>query len=119
MSGTTRCMSLFWSIDHRRSGGNRTPRTALPALSVIRVIEPGQPGGQPLHGGLELRVHVGELAEPLGQPGQRDLLLTPAPGQLLDPAVGEVHGSVPAFPAVCLDPAVTSSQARSCALLDP
>ena len=40
---------------------------------------------------LELRVGVGELLQPLGEPRQGDLLVTPALLELLDPAVGEVH----------------------------
>ena len=43
--------------------------------SVLVVIEAGQPGGEPLDRGLELRVEVDERAQPLGQPVQRDLLV--------------------------------------------
>ena len=48
-----------------------------PSRVVVGVVEPGQPGGEALDRGLELRVHVGELLQPLGDPGQGDLLVTP------------------------------------------
>ena len=51
---------------------------------VLGVVEAGQPGGQPLDGHLEVGVGVDERLELLGEPGQGDLLVTPAPLELLD-----------------------------------
>src|SRR5207302_8428571 len=62
----------------------------LVAVLVLRV-EPGQPGRQPLDRDLELGIEVDELAQPLGEPGQRDLLLAAPVLELFDAAVGEVH----------------------------
>src|SRR3712207_728003 len=61
--------------------------------SVVVVVRAaaGQPGGQPLDRHLELRVRVDEGLQLVGQPGERDLLLAPPAGQLLDAAVSEVH----------------------------
>src|SRR5262249_12119349 len=81
-----------------RVGVVRRCRSARSA-SVLGVVEPGQPGGEPLDRRLELGVGVGELLQPVAEPGQTDLLVTPAPLELLDPAIGEVHDSV-----VALDP---------------
>src|SRR5690606_36489183 len=60
------------------------------ALLVVLIVA-GQPGGQPVDGGLELRVQVGEGPQLLGEPRQADLLLAAALLQLLDSAIGEVH----------------------------
>src|SRR6202040_1531237 len=79
-------------------------RTGYPgkALAVFGVVEAGQPGGQAVHGGLEVRVKVDEVAQPLGQPGDGDLLVALPVGQLLDPPVGEVHqGIAVSMSAVC------------------
>src|SRR5690242_20387400 len=43
--------------------------------SVLVVVEPGQPAGQPVHGHVEAGVDVDEVAEPLGEPRYRDLFL--------------------------------------------
>ena len=59
--------------------------------SVV-VVEPGEPAGQPVGGDLELGVQVDELADPLRQPGQADLLLTAPLRELVDAPVGAVHG---------------------------
>src|SRR6185437_9721089 len=59
--------------------------------SVLVVIEAGQPGGEALDGGLELRVEVDERSQLLGQPVQGDLVVATPAGELLDTAVGEVH----------------------------
>src|SRR6188768_4028859 len=64
------------------------------ATSVLGVVEPGQPGGEALDRRLELRVHVGELLQALGDPRQGDFFVTPALLELLDTAVGEVHDRV-------------------------
>src|SRR5690348_13741726 len=56
------------------------------------VVQPGQPAGQPVHRRLGLRREVHELAHPLGQPAQRDLVRAAPVGQLLDALVGVVHG---------------------------
>src|SRR5207249_4478771 len=59
------------------------------------VVEPGQPDGHPLDGHLELRVLVDEVLEPLGEPGERDLLLAAPLSQLLEAPVGEIHSASP------------------------
>src|SRR5580693_4002961 len=65
--------------------------------SVV-LVEPGQPAGQPVDGRVELRVEVHEVPEPLGQPGQADLLLAPPFVELFDALVGEVHRSSVPWP---------------------
>src|SRR3954471_3179580 len=84
--------------------------------SVLRIVQASEPGGEPLDRGLELRVGVGELLQPVTQPGQRDLLVTPALLELLDPAVGEVHrcSLAPAGPSVVLDRPVVRALERRC-----
>src|SRR5450631_2386280 len=70
----------------------RPPALPTSALVVlVLVVEAGQPGGQAFDRDLELRVQVDELAQPLGHPGEGDLLGAAPLGELLDPAVGEVH----------------------------
>src|SRR6516225_1839580 len=54
-------------------------------------VQPRQPGREPVDRGLELRVQVDEIPQPLGEPGHRDLLVAAAVVELLDPLVGEVH----------------------------
>ncbi len=39
-------------------------------LLVVLIVEPGQPGGEPLDRGLELRVQVDEVTQPLAEPLQ-------------------------------------------------
>ena len=45
--------------------------------SVVLVVEAGQPGREPLDRDLEVGVQVDELDEPLGEPGEGDLLVAP------------------------------------------
>src|SRR5580700_5852241 len=72
------------------------------SLKIFLVVQPGEPAGQAVDGGLEARVEVGEVAQSPGHPGERDLLLTPPVDQLLDAAVGEVHqGMAFSSSAVC------------------
>src|SRR5882724_4201856 len=54
-------------------------------------VQPGQPGGEPVDGRLELRVEVNEVAQPPGEPGHGDFLIAPPVVKLLDTRVGEVH----------------------------
>src|SRR5271169_4459804 len=61
------------------------------SLEVFLVVEASEPGGQAVHGGLEAGVEVDEVAQPLGQPGDGDLLVASPVRQFLDAAVGEVH----------------------------
>ena len=65
-------------------------RVAL-AVVVVVGVGPCEPLGQPVDGRLELGVEVNEVAQPLGQPGQGDLLVAAALVEFLDPGVGEVH----------------------------
>src|ERR1700722_20128128 len=73
--------------------------TALSFLLVFRLvvgivvvgIGPGEPLGQPVGGRLELGIEAHEVPQPLGQPGQGDLLVAAALVEFLDPGVGEVH----------------------------
>src|SRR6185437_15964034 len=60
-------------------------------LVLVLVVEPGQPGSQPLDRGLELGIEIDELAQQLGDPGERDPLLAAPFIELFDAAVGEVH----------------------------
>ena len=45
--------------------------------SVVLVVGPGQPGGQPVGGRLELGIEVDEGLQTVRQPGQCDLFLAP------------------------------------------
>jgi hypothetical protein len=57
------------------------------------IIQPGEPAGQPVHGGLGLWILINEVTQPLGQPAER-YLLTAAPFfEFLDSAVSEVQRS--------------------------
>src|SRR4051812_41585421 len=58
---------------------------------LFLVLQPGEPGRQPLDRRLEVRVEVDEVPQPLGQPLETDLLLAPTLGELFDAPVGEVH----------------------------
>jgi len=59
--------------------------------SVLFVVEPGQPRGQPLDRGLELGVEVHKRAQLVGQPLEGDFLFPATGRQLLDAAIREVH----------------------------
>ena len=78
---------LTWAVSAEASGIDLN--TVGVILMVVGIVGAGQPGGEPLDGGLELGVGVGEGLELLGDPGQRDLLVAPALLELLDAAVGE------------------------------
>src|SRR5579875_2778170 len=67
------------------------PARSAAWLAVVVGIQPGQPGRQPVDLLLGIRVQVDELAEALSQPGQGDLLVAAAVGELLQAASGEVH----------------------------
>ena len=76
-----------------RPTGDARSATATERYYVVRVVAPGEKGGDPLHGVLERRVEVDERAQPVGQPLHAHRLLAPAVQQLLDAAVGRVHRS--------------------------
>ena len=63
----------------------------LAHASVLVVVEPGQPGGQALDGGLEIGIQVHEGPQLVGQPLEGDLFFPSASDQLLDAAIREVH----------------------------
>src|SRR5690606_722589 len=63
--------------------------------SVLLVVQPGEPGRQPVDGRLELGVQVHEVTQPFGQPLHRDLVLAAPLGQLLDAPIREVHRHLP------------------------
>src|SRR5690554_5976227 len=68
-----------------------------PGSLVVLVVQPRQPRRETVDRRLELGVQVDELAQPLREPRQADLLL-PAPiRQLLDSPIGEVHDLLSAF----------------------
>src|SRR5690606_34179474 len=67
------------------------PPGGPPGRSLLLVVQPGEPGRQPVDRGLELGVEVDELAEPVGEPDHADLLLTAPLDELFDPSVREVH----------------------------
>src|SRR5689334_14548108 len=69
----------------------RKPEESSNELVVVRVVDARQPGGEALDRVLVVRVHVDVGAQLVGEPGQGDVLVTPALLELLDPAVGEVH----------------------------
>jgi len=88
-------LSVGWLL-----GGTVGIGTVLFALTIgplaqlfLRVfVVPGQPGGQPVDGGLELGVGVDEGLQPVAEPLDADLLVAAPADEFLDAAVGEVHG---------------------------
>ncbi len=62
---------------------------ALSGLAVGAAAR--QPGGQAFDGYLEVGELVDERLHLVRQPGEGHLLLAPPVGQLLEPAIGEVH----------------------------
>src|SRR5437879_1219188 len=89
-SGKVKMYRVFMAGSPRET----TSPSGFPGLHgsvVLVVIQPGQPGGQPLDGRLELRVEVDELAEPLRHPGEGDLLGATPLCKLLDAPISEVH----------------------------
>src|SRR6201995_3172155 len=64
---------------------------SLTGRSVVLVVEPGREAGQPVNGDAESGFEVDEVAEPLGEPGHRDLFFAAPLREFLDAAVGEVH----------------------------
>src|SRR6516225_10374373 len=75
--------------------GPHAPRRAYYAApggrASVFVVEPGEPGREPVHRRLELRRGIHELPQPLGKPAKADLLAAPPLGEFLDAPVGEVH----------------------------
>lgn len=63
------------------------------ASVVLGVVQSGEPGGEPLDRGLELGVQVGELLQPLGDPVEGHLVVTPSLLQLLDASIREIHAA--------------------------
>ena len=61
----------------------------------VRTVVAGEPGGEPVDGGLELGVGVDEGLQPVPEPLEADLLLAAPRDELLDPTVGEVHQPCP------------------------
>ena len=60
-------------------------------LSLLLVVQAGEPSRQPLYGSLELRMEVDEGTQLISEPGERHLILAPPRLQLLDTPIGEVH----------------------------
>ena len=81
-------------------------------LLVVAVVA-RQPGRQPVDGHLEVRVLVDEGLQLTGQPGEADLLVAAPLAQLLDTAVGEVHGAQPSASVT------TWCCSASCTLCEP
>src|SRR5262249_50968602 len=61
------------------------------------VVRPREPAGQPVDRRLRVGVHVDELAQPLRQPAQRDLVVAAPLREFLKAAVGEVHRTSPSI----------------------
>src|SRR3954447_19749429 len=97
----------------RRAARPRTPGGSAQGGSVVGgVVEPGQPGGEPFDGHLELRVEVDELLHAVGEPGHRDLLVATPLKELLDAPVGEVHLSRTPAPGAPSAPPCACSPGR-------
>ena len=60
-------------------------------IPLVLVVQPGQPRGEALHRGLELRVEVDEDLQLVRQPSQRDLLFAATGLEFFEASVGEVH----------------------------
>src|SRR5882757_2438790 len=65
------------------------------SLVVVGVVGPGQPGRETLDRVLVVGVDVDVRTQLVGEPGQGDVLATPALLELFDPAISEVHGRSP------------------------
>src|SRR4051794_6248210 len=105
----------FCMSDYLVSTGSTTPKTVRSL--VVGVVEAGEPGRETFYGGLELGEGVHELLEPVGDPGERDLLVAPPRLELLDAPVGEVHrpsGRVRAQENACWMSAFCSSTCIEC-----
>src|ERR1700729_3376745 len=83
-----------WPLHQRSVAAGPVP-AAGPRRLVFVVVQAGEPAGQPVDLRLGVRVQVDELAQPLGQPAQRDLVLAAPVGEFLQAAVGEVHRAIP------------------------
>jgi hypothetical protein len=70
------------------------PQRPRYVLVVVRVVEAGEPGRQPLNLYLEVGKQIDERAQLIGDPSQRDRLVAASCFELLDPAIGEVHASL-------------------------
>src|SRR5580658_7438794 len=71
---------------HGAAWGRETTRpfgmscSYLFSVAGVRVavgVQPRQPRREPVDRRLELRVEIDEIAQPLGEPGHADLLITP------------------------------------------
>ena len=61
------------------------------AGSVVLVVRAGEPGSQAVDRDFEVRMSVDEHLQSIGEPGEADLLASPALRQLLYSPVGEIH----------------------------
>jgi uncharacterized membrane protein YczE len=64
----------------------------LAQLSLRVFVVAGEPGGKPVDRRLELGVRVDEGLQPVAEPLDADLLVAAPADELLDAAIGEVHG---------------------------
>src|SRR6185437_16969532 len=71
-----------------RPGGRQEPNRAG---SVVLVVEPGQKAGQPVNGDVESGGEVDEIAQPLGEPGHRDLFRAAPLLEFLEAAFVKLH----------------------------
>ena len=63
-------------------------------LLLLLIVESGKPGGQTLHGSLELGVKINEGLQLIGEPGESDLFVASPSLELLDAPIREIHERV-------------------------
>lgn len=79
--------------DQGRGAGQALNAPGRSVVVLVLVVQPGQPRGEALDRHLEVGVQIDERTELLGEPLESDLFLASPLLQLLDTAVGEVHGA--------------------------
>jgi hypothetical protein len=63
-------------------------------LFVVLIIEPGEPGRQPLHRRLEFRMKVNERLELSSEPPESDFVIPSPRLELLNTPISEIHEPV-------------------------
>ncbi len=102
---------------HHPDGPTRLARSGQ--TSVVLVVQPGEPGGEPLDRDLELRIEVDEGPELLGEPRQGDLVVTPTRLEFLDASIGEIHQEQATWPQEARAASIRARCCASCTLPEP
>ena len=80
----------------RHSSRRRSPSRsrAIAPTSLVLVVGAREPCGKAFDGVLELGVHVDKVAQLIGDPRKRDLVLATPAFEFLDATIREVHASI-------------------------